>query len=419
MLTKYSNKKLTINDLMRVPHLALAVITLLWLNVGVYTYISHYMQDTIKLLVFAIWFGMACFFKRNYFINYIVRIMPLIIFYGILFLISLLNYSSALELYISTFRYLFIVYSIFLYYINDYNHKLLWIITVILCIDLLYVGFNTYIQLQINPSIARYLATSSDLQRVLLGAEAYQGIGSYSYAYSIVIIELLFLFNLIYGDKHKTLSVIGFVAVLVLLINMQFTIAILLSLIFGCYLVFAKVATKNTAFIGIAFIVIILLLVFVFLPNMFDFLSNVDFIPDNVSVRFNEVSLFLQGSDIDGTDMSERLRLYSISLKTFFQHIFIGTLTGTIGNHSAWLDLLGRLGLLSIPLFVFFIREYKYIVSKLNIKCRIYVKTCYLYFLILGFINTAFFAQLFVMLFIMVPFFAFLYENKVKSTNMG
>jgi len=410
MHIEYGDKKRTINDLMRLSHLMLAVITLLWLNVGVYTYISNYIPNTIKLIIFATWFGIACFIKKNYLINYFVRILPLLIFFVILLVINMYTQSSAIELYISTFRYLFIVYSIFLYYFNDRNIKSMRIITIILLLDLLYIGVNTYLQLQINPSIARFLATSSEMQGVLLGKNVYLGIGSYSYAYSIVLIGLFILFYLIYGYKHKILNSLGVVAIIILLIKMQFTITILLLIICGFYLILAKIHSKNSYLMLFVFIPV-LFIIYAYLPMLLNTLSRSEFIPEFMAVRFNEISLLFQGKGIEGTDLSIRWALYSMSLKTFFQNIFVGNLAGTIGNHSAWLDLLGRLGLLSTPLFIFFTKEYKFILSKLSKKSSVYVKASFLYYLILGIINVAFFAQIFVTLFILVPFCSFLYDR--------
>jgi hypothetical protein len=71
-------------------------------------------------------------------------------------------------------------------------------VIIFLFLDCVVVVINTYIHLQMNPLIARYLAAGpgTEARERLLGTATFYGVGGYEYFYSLVSIILLlgFLF---------------------------------------------------------------------------------------------------------------------------------------------------------------------------------------------------------------------------------
>jgi hypothetical protein len=142
-----------------------------------------------------------------------------------------------------------------------------------------------------------------------------------------------------------------------------------------------------------------------------------------VSVRFDEIAYYLSGHDVSGTDLEARNNLYYQSIEAFAHNIFGGTaLSGSYmyraGGHSAWLDLLANFGLFSIPFFIFLYKAYKYCKNRIPINLRQFVNVYWLYFICLGFINTALFAPIYMMWFLFLPLFisAYFSEGKMSVT---
>ena len=78
-------------------------------------------------------------------------------------------------MYLKVFLYLWIVYTIFLYYFNSEHKRFFKTIVMFIFADCIYLAINTYVHLAENPLLARYLATGN----VDTTATTYSGIGSY------------------------------------------------------------------------------------------------------------------------------------------------------------------------------------------------------------------------------------------------
>jgi hypothetical protein len=130
------------------------------------------------------------------------------------------------------------------------------------------------------------------------------------------------------------------------------------------------------------------------------------FMPYRIESKFIQLSYFLLGQNIEGTDFNERLGLYVDSINVFSNNILVGALSGNgeIGGHSTWFDFLGAFGLISLPIFLFFIRSYKYVTKNLSSRILPFVAICFVYILVLGFVNTIYSPRLLLTLFIFVPF---------------
>lgn len=412
-ILKNEYKEVSLNsaelNIFRLMHMALALIVIAWLNYGIFTYAMPYVPNYIRWGLFLVWFGLALTSNKKFAKTFFVQCWPLLFFYFYIVFISLFI-EKDLVVYIKSISYLIMVYSIFLYYYDERYRKFQKYLCIFLFLDIVVVAINTYIQLQINPMIARYLSTGIETRERLLGAETFYGVGSYGYFYAMVSIILLLGFLFLNYRKKKFLSLLLIFAFIGLLIKASFTIAILFTFSFLILLVVIRYTNKYI-FIVITILGIMIFLIFPgIFPSIFGQLANIEGIPYEVSVRFDELALFLSGDDILSTDVNARLSLYLRSIDTFVNNVAIGTVAINsniykAGGHSAWLDLLANFGLFSIPFFVFLFKAYEYCKNKIPKKFKPFFKIYWLYYICLGFVNTLLFSNIYTVWFLLLPLF--------------
>lgn len=396
----------------------LGIIVVAWMNNGLFTFATPYVPNVVRYGVYFAWLGLALVSSHRYVARLISQTWSLLLFFFYIVLVSFLV-GADLETYIKNIAYLIMVYSIFLYYFDDRYSQIQKLFCGFLILDFIVVGVNTYIKLQANPLLVRYLATSADTRKMLLGSEAFLGVGSYSYFYALVVIILLLGFLFFNQRRKKIFNLATAMAALFLLIQAKYTIAILFTLIFLALIIILRYTSKYTT-TAIVILGIISLLIFQgAFANMFGQLANINGLPYEISVRFVEISHFLSGQDLSGTDLFARKNLYLQSIDAFTHNIFGGTVLSSSGvyrsgGHSAWLDLLANFGLFAIPFFVFLYKNYKYIRKRIPSKFCTFVKIYWLYFISLGFINTVLFAPIYIMWFLFIPFFIKI-NSKEKS----
>ena len=123
-------------------------------------------------------------------------------------------------------------------------------------------------------------------------------------------------------------------------------------------------------------------------------------------------------SDLEDTDLAARTILYTKSFETFLANPVFGSLEADgVGGHSSWLDMLSMFGFLSLFLFGFFAKNYRHIKSKVSSKRKLFVDIYWLYYAVLGLINTAISPGIAIILFIYVPFFLSVFD-KQKITQI-
>jgi hypothetical protein len=418
-LNSKSKSNLGFNIILIRIHMVIALIVIAWMNSGFFTYVLPYFPNFIRYGLYFAWLGLALVGNRRFAKTFIIQTWPLLLFYFYMIFISLFV-ETDLVIYIKGISYLIIVYSIFLYYFNGRYIRFQKFLSVFFILDCIAVGINTYIQLQINPLLVRYMATGMDVRESLLGTEAFSGVGSYGYFYALVAIILLLAFLFLNQRKRRTLVLLGIMAAIALLIQAAYTIAILFTFIFISLLIIIRYGNKYTV-ISIAVLGIISLLIFqgVF-ASMFSQLADIQGIPYEVSVRFDELAGFFSGNDVSGTDLNSRQGLYLQSVDAFANNLLTGTVVNDssvyrAGGHSAWLDLLATFGLFTIPFFMFLYKAYKYCKNRIPIMFRPFVKVYWLYFVCLGFINTILFAPIYTIWFLFLPVFITAYFKEEKN----
>lgn len=280
------------NKILLAFHTVLAIILLLWANGGIYTYVSSYIPSILLGGIYGLWILISILAKKNYMEHLIKYLSPLIFFILILKVSSIYANNINLDIYFSNLLYIIIISSISIFYIDLRSTKINKVLIMVLLIDIIYVGINTYIYLINNPLLARYLSTGSDIKEEFLGNIAYSGIGDYTYFYSIVMIVLA-LVNYLFVKNNKASKVVLIITIIffaLLIIQAQFTIAILLLVIFITLMilnnVLSKVKNKDIIILGI---LVIFLLVMIYLPNILKSIYNLEKIPNEIRIRIEEI----------------------------------------------------------------------------------------------------------------------------------
>ena len=389
-------------NLLKFLQMVLALIVIVWMNNGLFAYAVPYIPNFIRYGLYFVWLGLAVVANNIFVKTLIIQAWPLLLFYFYVIFISFFA-NTSLVFYIKSISYLLMVYTIFLYYFNDKDRRFQKYLCNFLILDCIAVGVNTYLQLQKNPLLTRYLSTGEN-------TEFFPGVGSYSYFYPLVSIILLLTFLFLNQPKRKLSLLLAIVAAITLLIQSTFTIAIICVFIF-ILLMFIMRYSNKYVFVFIAISVIILFLMFQgIFASLFMRLADIQGIPYEVSVRFLEITDIFSGYSISGTDLNSRQGLYLQSVDAFANNILIGTVANnsnlySAGGHSAWFDLLATFGLFSIPFFMFLYKSYKYCKNKIPAYFLPFVNVYWLYYICLGFINTILFSSIFTIWFLFLPVF--------------
>ena len=390
--------------------MGLALIVIAWMNNGIFTYAMPYVPNFIRWGLYGIWLGLALISSKKFVTTFVLQCWPLLLFHLYILFLSFFIEKDYLHVYIKSISYLIMVYSILLYYFCSKYSRFQKVLVTFLFLDCVFLAINTYIQLQLNPLLVRYLATATETKERLLGTTVFYGVGNYGYFYALVSIILLLGFLFLNYNKRKLLVFLLIFTLTALLIKASFTIAILFTGIFLTLLVILRYTTKYT-FVFIVLLGVMTLLIFQGLfASMFSQLADVKGISAEISIRFDEIAQFFSGNDVSGTDLIIRQNLYAQSIDAFANNIMMGiSLTDSnvysAGGHSAWLDLLARFGLFSLPFFAFLFKAYKYCKSIVPLNFKMFVKVYWLYFICLGFINTTFYANIYTIWFLFLPVF--------------
>lgn len=394
----------------------LALIVIAWFNNGIFPFFFPYIPNYIRYGIYSVWLGLSLTSNKRYLSALVLQIWPLLLFFIYMIFISFFIEVN-LKVYIKSIAYLIMLYSIFLYYIDGKYRKIQKLLCGYIIVDYIIVGINTFLQLRNNPMIARYLSTGIETREILLGDALYPGVASYGYFYALVSIILLLGFIFLNYRKRSLLAIIAVVPAIALLIKGAFTMAIMFTLIFLILIIILKYTNQYT-FILITLLGIISLLIFQgFFATILSRCAEIDWIPNPVSVRLNELAYFFFGHDISGTDFYYRIVFCLRSLEAFIHNFLAGTVINptsiySLGGHSAWLDLLATFGLFSIPFFIFLYKAYKYGKKRIPMNLRSFYNVYWLYFISLGLVNTLLFAPIYTIWFLFLPLYIKNYLKK-------
>ncbi len=314
------------NKLLKSIHLILALIVLLWIDAGIFSYITSEISIIIRLSIYLVWLLIAVVSDKKYTTTLLRITLPLLSFIAIMKLSLLFTNNSNINGYINNCFYIFMVTSIFIYYMNkDKGSKKIILFT--LLIDIIYVGINTLIKLNENDMLARILTTSAENQEKILEGIKYKAIGSFSYCYGLVMI-LLVMIDYLFAKKDKAIIVniidIIIIALFIeLLFKAQFMIAIILFVMFFIKILLDKLLKgKKVMYICS---ICVLILTIIFLPMILGKLAEIDGISVGIKEKIIEIKDAMEGNNRESTDLNGRMDLYTKSINSFFNNIFVGS----------------------------------------------------------------------------------------------
>ena len=401
-------------------HIALAIFVMLWLNSGVFSYISAYIPSVVKILSFGIWLLLALYSNKKYAMTVMKIEIPILFLYIIIQTSTLFSLNNKLSImYLKNIEYIMIITAMSVFYLKYGNRLDLQLICGILVLDLSYIGINTFLKLNQDPMVSRILSTGNlEYQEQLVGISDLRTIGSYTYFYLLVMLVLIVWKYWLDKNNRIILSVI-LMSCIVLIVKSQFTIALMLMSIF-LIKILLETFVRNTK---IRFVIIIISVIFILLfVDIIAFLLNkiveADILGSSiVNERIKDMTKLLKGTKISNdSDITLRLEVYKQSIEAFKKNIIIGSFgEDTVGGHSTFLDFLGLYGMFAILLYVFFYEMYKFI--KNNVNDKSILKNVWQYYVILGLINTIIFANIILTIFVLIPIILKLKEKENYEKN--
>lgn len=396
--------------LIKYLHMFIALLLLTWLNNGLFTYFTLNIPFYLKISTYIFWFTVVIIENKNFFKVFVFQTKYLLFFILYLLIVMFFKKTTLLTHYIQSMGYLIIIYSLFLNYYNFNYIKFQKVICLFLMSDIIIVGTRTYLMLQRDPLLARYLSTATDSEGIVSRISSYPAVGSYGYFYSLVAIILLLTFMFLNRPQKKVYVFIALVVSILLLIRGTFTISILLAFIFMVLLIIIKYTNKYSKIIYICAFFLFIMLFECFGASLIGWIANMDGLPEVVSVRFQELSDFLSGNSNSSLDLNLRLKFYIQSIQMFYDNIIWGNIMNnnglsSVGAHSAWLDLLASFGFVSLLFFMFLYDSYIYLKKRIIKDYLVFLKIYWLYFFCLGLINTLLFPNIFIAWFLLLPMF--------------
>lgn len=258
---------------------------------------------------------------------------------------------------------------------------------------------------QIDPNIAKIMATG----KPELNIYELKGVSGYSIVYSVIIILPLLYYSLKkLNKKYKIITILLIALIIYFVYKAAYTIAFI-ALILGILIyLFLNTSNKMKIFLIPTIILFAIFLINITLIfNILIYLSNKIEITQ-ISTRFQQLANFILNGDNSG-DTLYRFTLYRQSIDAFLKYPFTGISifepNYSLSGHSAFLDILGSMGLIGfIPYFLFILYSYKISIKKTKDKrFKNAVRTSYLIFCFIGCINTlitSFTINLFLLFFI-------------------
>lgn len=399
-------------------HLILGCCIVLWINGGLINYLFVHIPDVFKMVIFLMWICIAVTYDKCFFNTYLLKSVSLFAFCGVLIAAVVMTDLNTISYYLKVCVFLLMINAIYIFYSRFYTEHSRAILYVV-AIDSTYIIINTLIHLINSPNLSRYLSMSEDKIVLYLGraSTSFIAIGNYTFAYGIVFLGFFFLYRTLTSKKNRILFTLLYFFMYLVLIKMEFTIALLLYAL-SSLLYFCLIGIKERK----KFILILLMFMaanVIFIIGIPIFLQSIaKYFPEGIAIRLNEIGDMFNKELSNKADLKLRLVLYYDSLNSFIQNILGGCLLNqeeSIGGHSTILDFLGSFGLLTFPIFIYFGEFYlttlKYF--KGNIR-KIYI-TGIFYFVTLSIVNTTFSPRILLYAFLVFPLLL-LQERKYEES---
>jgi len=385
-------------------HLALSAFIVLWLDVGVAGSLMETIPTSLKFAVVGGWLILATTRSRTFLQDAIGTAWPLLLFIIIVVLHS--DEIAKANQYSQNLTYLLIAFLLYSFYSADWFRRERHVVLATVGLDFLITGVRTVIRLQNDPLLARYLATTAENRTAVYGSQSFAGLGGYGLAYALAAVAVVALAALVRSERKLLLLLIAGGCALAV-IEMSFATAIVMMILLGgAYLIHDSVRRPDLR------IVLGIILVIGFLAELPSRLlraaASANLFSDAVATRLSELDSLLTGSSLSGSDLLTRFSFWSQSIETFLDSGPFG-LAGTgrphqeVGNHAEWLDLLAAYGVWSLLLLLFFAFARRRANRTVPSDARPALGRAWLFFALLGFVNTLLFSTIVLTWMFVVP----------------
>ncbi len=215
--------------------------------------------------------------------------------------------------------------------------------------------------------------------------DEYEGknLGNYYFVYAVpIIIACLSACVVRSRVWAKVLCIALILFFFVFLLNAQYTLAIIISII-G---VAVQITKTIRSIVGKALFLLALLVFCLFIPNILMFAIE-RIRSDQIVIRLREIYTFLTGGGADGYNLSGRLTLYWDTIKAFFASPLWGNRHLTFDGHATFLTVLANTGILGgIPFYWLFFSSRKHLLTLAD-NSKELLKPAILMFALMGLTN--------------------------------
>lgn len=310
----------------------------------------------------------------------------------------------------------------FAYYANGNHYKSLAFLLFCYFAYFVCIYVNSVRQLRINPNISRILA-NSDKKITIDYAGVFMANFSFINNLSFLGIFLVFAFKTAKKRILKLILIIPTALCAYLLILAQYTIALLIFLVFSLFILFFfsnRQRKNNKALVAVA----VLLLLLPFFGLILQEIVNI--IPSGfVERRLRSISELLTFQQIDSnSDLANRASLYWLSVETFFKNFLFGVggkefgANGIVGAHSEILDNYAYYGVLFGTIFIFYlISVYKNNASSFDGNFKRAYRLIFIAYFVQCLFNTSYNEEMLFVVFFISPSLIFLLQSYLKNKN--
>lgn len=398
-------------------HIACGAFIILWLDVGQAASVMSRVPTIAKIAVLGLWLVLAAARSRPFMEKFAINAWPLPVMIGLTILYS--GEVAQASQYAQGFGYLLIAFALLCFYGQPkYQREGRALVGVMAC-DPAITGIRTLVAVQADPELARYLATTEDKRVAVYGAQSFTGLGGYGLAYSLAAILLLLMFFVARGQGHR--GVLGLIVAcgLVVLIELAFTTAIVLTITLGLAFLIHDLV-EEVALRVLIYAVAFLGWILGFYSAILEAVAGWSVVGTVVSQRLSELATFFSGESTRGSDLGTRLYRWSESIEIFLDSGPLGLagrtgVRGDTGGHSQWLDMIANYGVLTVLPLLFFVFAWNFCRKRSTIIGALALKRVWLYFIVLGFINPLLFSTIVLTWMFFVPITASWIEDRAPA----
>lgn len=271
------------------------------------------------------------------------------------------------------------------------------IILGLILLDTFCIWMHTFYLLPSYPELSRGI--TGGWFTVMKNGEPFYCVALFSHCYAMPIASLYFAYTFI--KRKKVIYLILFISSLFCVICGTFLISILAliaTLSFGMLRILLEKSNRRI----LLFLALFIIVLGFYSIDILKYIADSNLFGYSISVRINEIILFLTTGEVVGGDLLSRLNVYSRAIYPIIENKFLpSTINNALfGAHSTLLDFASIFGFFSIVLYTLL---YKTAKKSLNGVDPILRSSIILYLFIILFLNPTLLPQIFLYIYILVP----------------